>query len=175
MAKPKDRDRWECWAVSVNHSAPLRCHLKPAGPCLQLEDWTVPQRLFAKPTEKAETQLHFLEWWEAQVPHSPGYLILLPERQLLLWLLQLLRPVHHKVDEIDAPGQGEQHQDVGDDPEADGHSPGGGGRHGVLRALRGTVKGLRDRDTSNAEEPLLLTFYGIINELYLPPGSNLGL
>lgn len=41
------------------------------------------------------------------------YLILLPQRQLRLLLLQFLRTVHHKVDDIDAAGQRQQHQDVG--------------------------------------------------------------
>lgn len=54
-----------------------------------------------------------------------AYLVLFPERQLLLGLLQLLRPVHHEVDEVDAPGQRDEHQDVGDDPQADGHRAAG--------------------------------------------------
>lgn len=56
------------------------------------------------------------------------YLILFPEGQLLLGLLQLLGPVHHKVDEVNAPSQRDKHQDVGDDPQADGHCPAGRGR-----------------------------------------------
>lgn len=75
-----------------------------------------------------------------------GYLVLFPECQLLLGLLQLLRPVHHEVDEIDAPGQREKHQDVGNDPEADGHCPVGRGRRedGTVGSAQGT------RRTDNA-------------------------
>lgn len=36
---------------------------------------------------------------------SVWYLVLFPERQLLLRLFQLLGPVHHEVDEINAPRQ----------------------------------------------------------------------
>lgn len=42
-----------------------------------------------------------------------SYLILLPQCQFLLLLLQFLRTIHHKVDDIDATGQRQQHQDVG--------------------------------------------------------------
>lgn len=42
-----------------------------------------------------------------------SYLILLPQRQLWLLLLKFLRTLHHKIDDVDAAGQREQHQDVG--------------------------------------------------------------
>lgn len=51
------------------------------------------------------------------------YLILLPQRQLWLLLLQFLRTVHHKVDDVDAAGQRQQHQDVGYDAKADQNCP----------------------------------------------------
>lgn len=41
------------------------------------------------------------------------YLILLPQRQLRLLLLKFLRTVHHKIDNVDAAGKRQQHQDVG--------------------------------------------------------------
>lgn len=41
------------------------------------------------------------------------YLILLPQGQLRLLLLQFLRTVYHKVDYIDAASEEQQHQDVG--------------------------------------------------------------
>lgn len=37
------------------------------------------------------------------------YLIFLPQRQLGLLLLQFLRTVHHKVDDVDAASQEQQH------------------------------------------------------------------
>lgn len=40
-------------------------------------------------------------------------LILLPQRQLRLLLFQFLGTVHHKVDDVDAASEGQQHQDVG--------------------------------------------------------------
>lgn len=39
-------------------------------------------------------------------------LVLLPQRQLRLFLLQFLRTFHHKVDDVDAARQKQQHQDV---------------------------------------------------------------
>lgn len=41
------------------------------------------------------------------------YLVFLPQRQLGLFLLQFLRTLHHKVDDVDAASQKQQHQDVG--------------------------------------------------------------
>lgn len=41
------------------------------------------------------------------------YLILLPQRKLRLFLLKFLRSLHHKVDDVDAASQRQQHQDVG--------------------------------------------------------------
>lgn len=41
------------------------------------------------------------------------YLVFLPQRQLGLFLLQFLRTFHHKVDDVDAASQKQQHQDVG--------------------------------------------------------------
>ena len=69
-----------------------------------------------------------------------GYLILFPECQLLLGLRQLLGPVHHEVDEIDAPSERDKHQDVGDDPQTDSHCPAGRGRYGdsTLGSAQGT-------------------------------------
>lgn len=66
------------------------------------------------------TKVHLLQRTQ---PLATGYLILFPKCQLLLRLLQLLGPVHHKVDEVDAPGQREEHQDVGNDSQADSHRP----------------------------------------------------
>lgn len=51
------------------------------------------------------------------------YLILLPQRQLWLFLLQFLRTVHNEVDDVDAAGQRQQHQDVGDDAKTDQDGP----------------------------------------------------
>lgn len=62
-----------------------------------------------------------------------GYLVLFPERQLLLRLLQPLGPVHHEVDEGDAARERQKHQDVGDDPQTDGHHPAG---RGSVRTVR---------------------------------------
>lgn len=41
------------------------------------------------------------------------YLVFLPQRQLGLLLLQFLRTLHYKVDDVDAASQKQQHQDVG--------------------------------------------------------------
>lgn len=41
------------------------------------------------------------------------YLVFLPQSQLGLFLLQFLRTIHHKVDDVDAASQKQQHQDVG--------------------------------------------------------------
>lgn len=51
------------------------------------------------------------------------YLVLLPQRQLRLLLLQFLRTVHHKVDYVDAAGQRQQHQDIGYDTKTDQNCP----------------------------------------------------
>lgn len=39
-------------------------------------------------------------------------LVLLPQCQFRLFLLQFLRTFHHKVDDVDAASQKQQHQDV---------------------------------------------------------------
>lgn len=51
------------------------------------------------------------------------YLILFPQRQLRLLLLQFLRTVHYKVDDVDAASQRQQHQDVGQDAKTDQNCP----------------------------------------------------
>lgn len=52
-------------------------------------------------------------------PLNPNYLVLLPQRKLRLLLLKFLRTLHHKIDDVDAAGQREQDQDVGQDAQAD--------------------------------------------------------
>lgn len=47
-----------------------------------------------------------------RMPAPVSDLVLLPQRQLRLFLLQFLRTFHHKVDNVDAASQKQQHQDV---------------------------------------------------------------
>lgn len=53
-------------------------------------------------------ELKLMEMMFAQ----PSDLVLLPQCQLRLFLLQFLRTFHHKVDDVDAASQKQQHQDV---------------------------------------------------------------
>lgn len=78
------------------------------GPCPGTRTELSPCSVSSSPTRET--------LWEQRGGHFLWYLVLLPERQLPLGLLELLGPVHYEVDEVDAPGQREENQDVGNDP-----------------------------------------------------------
>lgn len=62
--------------------------------------------------------VHFTDEGKPQNAVS-AHLVLLPKRQLRLLLLQLLRAVHHEVNDVNTARQRQQHQYVRQDAETD--------------------------------------------------------